>query len=390
MSLERVRAGTGIGRGADAFEAGRAAAAAAVSRLGGEPPALVLVFATPRFDLHALLRGVRSVTGTTLLVGSTGSGEIVEGELVGLGSGVGVLALTAGRYRFGAASVSGVGEALEDSGRDLARRSRAQVGDSPYAAVVLLADSTLGDLQGLAQGVYRVGGPKVAIVGGGAGDEYQQLPTMVLHGDQVLERGAVALWVASDVPLKVVTHHGWKPHGIPMLVTRAEGTRIQELGGRPAVAVYEEQLGLAPGELPAARFLEKSIRYPFGLLQPDGSTVIRLAISKTDDGQLNIHGCLPPPGSAVQVMTASIDALLRVGEEVVPEALAARPEAGVLLAFSCAARAAIFGARAPEEPRLLQRLAGEVPTFGFYCHAEFARTSGVLATHNATLTALAL
>lgn len=390
MSRDRVRAGTGIGRGDDAFEAGRAAATAAVKRLAGERPELVIVFATPRFDLHALLAGVRSVTGTALLVGSTGSGEIVEGELVGLGSGVGVLALTAGRYRFGAASVSHVGETLEEAGRELARRSRSEAGDSPFAAVVLLADSTLGDLQGLAQGIYRVGGPRVAIVGGGAGDEYQQLPTMVMHGDQVLERGAVALWIASDVPLKVVTHHGWKPHGIPMLVTRAEGTRIQELGGRPAVTAYEEQLGLAPGELPAARFLEKSILYPFGLLQPDGSTVIRLAISKTDDGQLNIHGCLPPPGSAVQVMTGSADTLLRVGEKVVPEALADRPDAGVLLAFSCAARAAIFGARAAEEARLLQQLAGQVPTFGFYCHAEFARTSGVLATHNATLTALAL
>ena len=58
--------------------------------------------------------------------------------------------------------------------------------------------------------------------------------------------------------------------------------------------------------------------------------------------------------------------------------------------FSCAARAMIFGERAPEEARLLQSAAGDVPTFGFYCCAEFARTAGVLGTHNATLTAVAL
>ena len=37
---------------------------------------------------------------------------------------------------------------------------------------------------------------------------------------------------------------------------------------------------------------------------------------------------------------------------------------------------------------MLQETAKDVPTFGFYCCAEFARTSGVLGTHNATLTAL--
>jgi hypothetical protein len=50
----------------------------------------------------------------------------------------------------------------------------------------------------------------------------------------------------------------------------------------------------------------------------------------------------------------------------------------------------IFGERAPEEARQLQASAGAVPTFGFYCCAEFARTAGVLGTHNATLTAVAL
>ena len=71
-------------------------------------------------------------------------------------------------------------------------------------------------------------------------------------------------------------------------------------------------------------------------------------------------------------------------------ALNAHPQPGVLLAFSCAARAAIFGESTSEEVRLLQAAAGEIPIFGIYCCGEFARTAGVLATHNATLTALAL
>jgi hypothetical protein len=89
-------------------------------------------------------------------------------------------------------------------------------------------------------------------------------------------------------------------------------------------------------------------------------------------------------------MTGTADTLLDIVENVTAAALDACAEAGVLLVFSCAARAMIFGERASEEARRLQAAAGSVPTFGMYCCGEFARSAGVLGTHNATLTAMAL
>lgn len=386
----KMRAGTGISRMRDAAEAGREAAAAAVAALTGEPPALVIVFTTPKYDLPALLAGVRSVTGDARLIGATGSGEMVQGQHLGFGGGVGVLALTAGPYRFGVASASHIRGNLDQAGQAITRASRAEAGSSPHAAVLLLADCLAGDLQQLFQGAYRITGPKVSITGGAAGDELKFVQTFVFHDDQVVEEGAVALWIASDRLLPVVTRHGWEPIGIPLLVTRAEGTEIIELGGRPAAVAYEEQLGLAPGQLGADQFWGTSITHPFGLLQSDGSSVIRVARSKTEHGTLRIQGCVPPAGSAVQVMTGTADTLLDIVDEVVCATLDTYPDASVLLAFSCAARATIFGERTAEESHRLLAAAGAVPTFGFYCCGEFARTAGVLGTHNATLTALAL
>ena len=386
----KVRAGTGMSRAQDAAEAGREAATAALTALAGEPPALVIVFTTPRYDLPALLAGIRSITGAALLIGATGSGEIVRGQYMGFGAGVGVLVLTAGPYRFGVASASRIRDNLDRAGQDIARTSRTEAGSSPHAAVLLLADSLLGDLQHFVQGVYRITGPRVPLVGGAAGDEQKFVRTLVFHNDKVIEEGAVGLWIASEQPLHVVTQHGWEPIGVPMLVTRAEGTEIVELGGRPAAAAYEEQLGLAPGQLGADKFWGTSIHHPFGLLQPDGSTVIRVARSKTEQGTLKIQGCVPPTGSSVQVMSGTTDTLLSIVGDVARTALHANSEAGVLLVFSCAARAMIFGERTSEEPRLLQAEAENVPTFGIYCCGEFARTVGVLGTHNATLTTLAL
>ena len=89
-------------------------------------------------------------------------------------------------------------------------------------------------------------------------------------------------------------------------------------------------------------------------------------------------------------MSSSHETLLAVANEVVDELTADNTNAGVLLIFSCAARAVILGPRVSEEPQRLQEEAGEIPTFGYYCCGEFARTAGILGTHNATITALAL
>ncbi|MDK9706553.1 MAG: FIST C-terminal domain-containing protein [Desulforhopalus sp.] len=387
----KIRTGIGCSKDLkDAFAAGRDAATTALAGLAGETAALIMVFTTPRYDMEALIKGIRSVTGATPLVGATGSGQIMHGQHMGFGGGVSVLAMTAGPYRFGLASAEGIKGNLDQIGQAIARASRAEAGPSPHAAILLLVDCLAGDLQELVQGVYRITGPKVSLTGGAAGDELKFKETFVFHNDQVISGGAVALWIASDRPLPVVTRHGWQPVGIPMLVTRAEGTEIIELGGRPAAIAYEEQLGIPPGQLSYENFWATSINHPFGLLQPDGRTIIRVARSKNEQGALRIQGCIPPVGSAVQVMSSTTDDLLDVAREVAVEALAGYREAGVLLIFSCAARAVIFGPRTVEECRRLQAAAGETPTFGFYCCGEFARTAGVLGTHNATLTALAL
>lgn len=384
-----VVAGTGLSSQSDAFEAGRSAALEASQALNGAKPELVFVFTSPRYDLKRLLAGVRDVTGEAHLIGATGSGEIMRDSYMAFGMGVGVMVLAGGNYRYGLASADHIWDRLADSGQKIAREAREAAGPARHGAVVLMADCLSGNLQQLFNGVYRVTGPRIPIIGGAAGDEMKFVATYVFHDDEVVEKGAVALWIASDEPIDVITRHGWEPIGVPLLVTRAEGVDIVELDGRPAATVYEEQLGLAPGELDAANFWGTSVHHPLGLMQSDGTFIIRAARAKSPSGWLRIQGCVPEAGSAVQVMATSRDKLLAVTEEV--GAIARRHEdKGVLLAFSCAARAMLLGERTPEESKRLQEAAGPVPSFGIYCCGEFARTAGVLGTHNCTLTAIAL
>jgi hypothetical protein len=386
----RVKAGTGSSGSRDAFDAGKEAALSAISALDGEAPALAIVFSMPHYDLPRLLEGVRSVTGSARLIGATGSGEMLQGRYMGFGAGVAVMAMTAGPYRFGLASAAHIKGDLDAAGQAIARASKAEAGPSEHSALVLLVDNLAGDLQQLFRGAYRIAGPKTAIVGGAAGDELQFKASYVFLDGEIVQEGAAALWIASDRPLRVSTRHGWKPVGVPLLVTRAAGTEIIELGGRPAATVYEEQLGLEPGQLPPDKFWDTSILHPFGILQMDGTTIIRVARTRTPQDTLKIQACVPPEGSAVQVMEGSVDSLLSIAGEIGRELTEGDADIGAILAFNCAMRPKILKERTEEEARSLQDAVGKTPVLGIYCCGEFARTTGTLGTHNATLTALAL
>jgi hypothetical protein len=388
-SVDRVRVGVGSSEVDGAAPAGRPAAAAAVAALA-QPPALVLVYASVRYDLPALLAGVRDVTGDTPLAGATSSGHFHNGSITHPGRGVAVLALTAGPYRFGVASVTGLRDDPTGGGRALARAAKQAAGAAPHAAMVVFADGLLGCQHELLTGVHKVAGAAVPVVGGAAGDDRQLRRTGVFHGDLVLTGGAAGIWVGSPWPLPVAVGHGWRPVGRPLLVTEVDGTVVQEIDGRPAVEVIREQLGGdQPGE--HAGWLRRSGYHPsqaFGLIEPDGSLLIRGAYLD-DEGRLRTLAPLPTY-APIQVAISEPDDMLGVVKGIVTRATEGR-DPSVVLGFSCVARLDLLGERGHEEAARLQEAAGPATaTFGFYTYGEYARTTSAAGYHNATLAALAL
>lgn len=386
-----VAAGIGASEIADSRAAGRQAASAAISDLGDAAPALVIVYTSIRYDLADLLAGVREITDDTPLVGATSCGHFFDGRLVDAGEGVEVLVLSRGDYRFGVAAVTNVTGRGVEAGRELAESAKAAAGDQRlgHAAVLLLADGLQREQQTLINGIYAVGGVKVPVIGGAAGDDRQLTGTKVVQGDKVLSDAAVAVWIESPRPLTVAVGHGWKGLGLPMLVTRAEGTIIYELGGRPSNEVIEEKFHRTPAqesddEAGPDRWYSA---HALGLVEPDGSMLIR-GVYRDEAGLMRT--LVPvPPHAAVQIVTADAGDLLDVTEQVAADAVD-NADAAVLLGFSCVARLDILRDHSAEEPQLLQKAAGNARTFGFFTYGEFARTKSVAGVHNATLAAIAL
>jgi hypothetical protein len=385
----RLRAASGSSEAVDAVEAGTAAASEALAGLAGEAPAMIIVYASVRYDLPALIRAVRAVTGPVPLVGETSTGHFRGGELTPPGRGVAVLAMTAGPYRFGVASVGNLTGNAEAAGAILARASRAAAGEpSPYATLLIFADGLAAESQALVNGLHKVTGSAVPVVGGAAADDRRLSGTFVFHDDRVLGDSAVAVWIAAPVPVPVTVGHGWQPIGLPLLVTRTEGPIVHEIAGRPAREVFEEHIRTGNiDELDRVRPGGFYSTHAFGLIEPDDTHLIR-GVFVGDDQMIHTFEPLPTY-SAIQIVSCDEDDLLNVSEQVVQRALAGR-DASVMLVFSCIARLDVLQERGPEEAARLQAAAGDLPVFGAYTYGEFARTTSVAGYHNSTVTAVAL
>jgi hypothetical protein len=383
--------GTGSSDATGSGDAGRTAATAALAGLAGAEPALVIVYSSVRYDLPELLAGVAAVTGDAPVVGATSCGQFVGRELSAPGTGVVVLALAGGGYRFGVAAAHGMSTRPAEVGAEVVRTARADSGEHglPYAALLLLADGLVGGQQDVVAGAHRAAGASVPIVGGVAGDDWRLSSTSVFLGGQVFTDAVVGVWIASPRPLRVVSAHGWTPVGPPQLITRAEGQVVHEIGGRPASEVYAGAVDVQEAARRGPSFGEvvQESSYALGVIEPDGSHLVR-AIYVTPAGALNSFEPLPT-FAAVQLMSADRPSLLRVVDEVARAALTTGEER-VLLTFDCAARQTILGETIGEEVERLADAAGDATCFGFYSYGEFARSRGVGGVHNATLTALAL
>jgi hypothetical protein len=388
---ERLHVASGASESDDAAEAGRAAATQAMSGLDGRTPALVLVYASVRYDLTTLLAAIRSVTGDAPLVGASSSGHFHGPDLVQPARGVEVLVMTAGRYQFGVASVGHLSADGIAAGERLAREARDAAGPrTPHATVLLFSDGLAVEQPDLVVGIHKVTGAAVPVVGGAAADDRRLSETYVLRDGSALSDSAVAVWIGSDNPVPISVGHGWHPVSLPMLLTKVDGQIVHEIAGRPARDVFEEYF--VSGYVPAIDAIRHSGYYSthaFGLIEPDGSHVVR-GVFLGGDGLVRTFAPLPVY-SAIQIVECDQDSLLEVSERVATQAITgAHGDTSVLLFFSCVARLDVLAERGPEEASRLQAISGAIPIFGVYTYGEFARSTSVAGYHNTTLAAVAL
>jgi hypothetical protein len=372
----------------DATTAGRDAVRGA---LAGRAPAtgdLVIIFPSASYDLEAVHEAAMTEAGPASVVGCTTVGAFTADAQLPFGC---VAAYIRGDgLSFGVCHLERDDADIAGSTRRAAESARERAGEElEHSVLMLLCDGLTSDQREMARGAYEVTSAVIPLVGGAAGDDLNWQATYTFGEGRILSNGFVTVWINSPRAMAVSVDHGWRPFGKPMLVTRAEGSTIFELDGRPALEAYLSERGAALKE-DARSFGEKCMERPIGLPNAHGRYDMRHVHESAPGGGIVLPTGVPEH-TVVQVMAGDAASLLE-GARRAADAAQAQLEgpARLALVFSCCTRAPLLRERVAEEVSLISSTLGGVAAGGFYTCGEFARVTGSTGIHNSSVAILVL
>jgi hypothetical protein len=360
---------------------------------------LVMFHASIGHDYQALADEVMQQIPGVRVVGASCCG-IVGSE--GVSESMKDVALMAVRGpELAVAHVDGIyGHNAFEKAAELARQLKAQ---QPGITMIHLLASGIDIANDRAiAGIESVFGPEVTIFGATSSDNMRGVISYQIVDDQVMEHGAWAVGFA-DPSLEVDTQatHGFLAVGEPMVVTRAEGTRIVELNGRPAWHEYTSRLGLDPEKatcgdsIPVGALAEE---LPAALAEEYGNPHLLRVVTKRDaDGAMH-YATTIREGTRLWLTVRDEERIFadmdRMMAAMVARAGGRRPVA--VFHADCLARGRYLFNRVMKEElvgRMQFPLSSDSvvpPWLGMYGFGEFARLGGANTYHNYTTAVYAI
>lgn len=393
-SLVTTKTASGISEDADTVTACRVALQLARQALGDAPVA-GFVFAPARHELEAVRRAVSSLEPRTQwLLGQSGGGLSQHGfsrdALV-------IFLVASSRLRVHGARASSIRGDPQAAAATLTasfatQAQKAKEEGLPLSTTIVLSDGLAGVGESLLRELRAKTRTFQQIVGGASCDDRRFKATFVSDAEQVEAEGAVALHVFDRLQWGVGVEHGLSPATPRFIATRARGTTLLELNGRPAFDAYRDfaqKRGVTLDEKNTQRVL---IAHELGVYFLNQLTVVRAPIFVGPKGELEMIAAVPE-GAEVCILDSSPDAMVSATRQAATEAkrnLGDRRAAGVLV-FTCICRRMLLGPRFPEEVDAIRQVFPDTPLGGFVTYGEIARFSGRLdGWHNATTVVLAI
>lgn len=281
------------------------------------------------------------------------------------------------------ASVGASPEASNDlrlAGRLSAERALEGL-DGEADLMLLFIDSSKGDIADTIAGAYETAGPGIPLAGGAAGGSDKRH----FHGGQATSDSVVAVAIAAGGTLGIGNTQPCSTRGIPSIVTRSDGQRLEEIDGRPAEEVYLEQLGFKGVAMDDEEFEALAESHPLAQPELHGDVRLRHVLERTGDGAI-VTGTSIPASAAIEFTSLEFDDLLESGRQSVAEAARASsadtPKAA--LVFDCAGRRRALRDGLAQEVEAISAALGDppAPLAGLYTQGEVARLQGAKGDRN--------
>ena len=373
-----IYAGVGLSKQQDAYQAGYEACKQAIEKSGSKKPDLTIVFSSVSFEQAEVLKGVREASNNASLIGCTDAGEITnEGPSK---NSVGVMAIASDQMNFYTGLGKGVKQGAREAGRAVAKEVKEKAKE-PLKAFIMFPDVLTGNGADIVRGVLDVLGEHFPVVGGAAGDDFLFQKTYEYRDDEVVSGAVGGVGLAGKFSMGAGVRHGWIPIGVPMKVTKSEGSVVHELDGRPALSIYEDYFGEKAGDLRKEPLARMAITYPLGIKLPGMEEyLIRDPITVDEKGAITCAAEIPE-GSEIRLMIGSKEKAVEAAQDAARKLMKdfevekSRPK--FVLMFNCIAREKLFGQKANDEIQAVMEIIGEdVPLLGFYTYGEQAPIAG--------------
>lgn len=367
-------AGVGVSRQLrDSKTAGHDAAAKALSALGAPAAQMAIVVASPKYDQQAMLVGVAEALPGARVVGCTSAGAITEDGIAE--QAVSVLALANDNGAFVPVKITGIGANMREAGKRFAEALKDSGQDVKLALV--FSDALAGNGTEMVRGILEVMGGGFPVAGGAAGDDMAFKKTEQYFDGEVLSDAVVGVGLAGDVQVAVGADHGWQPLGDAHIVTKAEGTKLIELDGRPAFSIYQDYFGDRASDFKQALSLE-AVTYPLGMKSEGVDEVmIRVPLAIGEDGSITCGADVVVGGQIylmVGTLSSAMEAAKLTAEKLMERVVNAEPR--VVFVSDCIARKILFGEHAADEITLLKSIGGpKTVIFGLYTYGQIATLS---------------
>jgi small ligand-binding sensory domain FIST len=243
---------------------------------------------------------------------------------------------------------------------------------SELRGILLLGDPVSCPIQELLERL-ELDYPGVPVLGGMASAwQNPRDPKLGLNASAV-PRGAVGVVLQGGPRVRTVVSQGCRPIGDTMVVTKAEGNLILELGGRGALPRLEQTYsGLSE---PDRALLRNGLHLGIAMTEyreqfARGDFLITNVISADRETGALAIGNLVRPGQTVQFHVRDSQTAHQDLQELLTRLQADRPPGGGALLFSCNGRGSRLFSQPNHDAGLVQEICGPLPLAGFFARGE--------------------
>ncbi|MEL6548570.1 MAG: FIST C-terminal domain-containing protein, partial [Myxococcota bacterium] len=264
----------------------------------------------------------------------------------------------------------------------------------PHRTALLFLDPLAGKSEEATALAAELLGQDVTLAGGASGDDLKMNETQLSLGHLVASNAMALVVLYTKTPVGVGVGLGHRVfNASPMRVTRAEGSIVYEVDGRPAWNAWlEAGRGQPVGQDEvAAMAVDDITRFLLsyeGAFRSGNEVRVRSPLRRDPNGALDFF-CPIPVGTEICVTEQSADAQM---ENALQAARMAKAELGGMavsgaLVFDCTCRTITLGNRFDEAVRGISAELGTVPLAGFGTYGEIggSRAAGPGFHNNATV-----